>query len=189
LSESVRSFLAFDLDAETVRKRLAAAQKLLVQTGADLKLVESQNIHLTIRFLGDIRVSLVEKIYGEMKGLNFVPFDFHISGLGAFPDLRYPRVLWAGMTEGADQMKSIFSQLEPRMQMLGFAADPKGFSPHLTIARVRSGLRRTELADLIKKNENYDFGTIRATCIRLKRSELTPRGPIYSTLREYCPQQ
>jgi 2'-5' RNA ligase len=188
MPESIRSFLAFDMENDTVMNRLKAAQALLVQTGADLKLVEPQNIHITVRFLGDITPDTAEKIFEEMKKIQFTPFNVQISGLGVFPDLHYPRVVWAGMTEGADQLKNVFTQLEPRLQGLGFTPDPKGFSPHLTIARVRSGTNKTQLAEFINKNANYDFGAIKAECLRLKKSDLTPKGPIYSTFKEFCPQ-
>jgi 2'-5' RNA ligase len=189
MSELIRSFLAFDLENEAVRKKLAAAQNLLVQTGADLKLVEPQNIHMTIRFLSDITPDMVEKVFEEMKKVQFAPFDARINGLGAFPDLHYPRVVWAGITEDADQMKNVFSQLEPRLQRLGFTPDPKGFNPHLTIARVKSGKNKAHLAEFITKNATYDFGTVNAKCLRLKKSDLTPRGPVYATLKEFCPKQ
>jgi len=188
MTESIRSFLAFDMENDTVLNRLKAAQALLVQTGADLKLVEPQNIHITVRFLGDITPDTAEKIFEEMKKTQFTPFNVQISGIGVFPDLRYPRVVWAGMTEGADQLKNIFTQLEPRLRGLGFAADPKGFSPHLTIARVRSGTNKAQLAEFVSKNANYDFGAIKAECLRLKKSDLTPKGPIYSTIKEFCSQ-
>jgi len=186
VSESIRSFLAFDIENDTVRNRLAKAQALLIQTGADIKLVETENIHVTLRFLGDISTSLVEKIFSEMKKAEFGPFNVHIKGLGVFPDLHYPRVVWAGMTDGADQLRSIFGQLEPKLRALGFAPDSKGFSPHLTIARVRSGRNKAQLAEFITENADCEFGEIRAECIRLKKSVLSPRGPTYSTLKEFC---
>jgi 2'-5' RNA ligase len=189
VAESIRSFMAFDLNSDAVLKRLREAQSLLVGTGADLKPVEPQNIHVTVRFLGNIMPSMVEKVYEEMVKVQFVPFDVKVHGVGAFPDVRYPRVCWAGITEGADQLRSIFSQLEPRLRGLGFAADPKGFSPHLTIARVRSGRNKAELAKWITENASFDFGVIKAECLKLKRSDLTPKGPIYSTLKEFCPQE
>jgi 2'-5' RNA ligase len=188
MPEPIRSFLAFDIESDTVLNRFAAAQKLLVQTGADLKLVEPQNIHVTIRFLGNITPTMVEKIFDVMQQVQFAPFDVQINGLGAFPDLRYPRVVWAGITSGADQLKSVFSQLEPRLRGFGFAPDSKGFSPHLTIARVRSGRNKVQLAEFVTENANYDFGGIKAECLRLKKSDLTPKGPVYSTLKEVCPQ-
>jgi len=188
MTEFIRSFLAFDIENPEVIERMETAQNLLVRTGADLRLVQPRNIHLTIRFLGGIQPQLVEKVFEEMKKVQFTPFEARIAGLGAFPDLHYPRVVWAGITDGADQLKDVFSQLEPRLQRLGFAPDPKGFSPHLTIARVRSGKNKSQLADLVAKNANYNFGTVKAQCLRLKRSILSPKGPTYSTLKEICPQ-
>lgn len=187
MSEMVRSFVAFDIDSDSVRKKLTEVQALLVKTGADLKVVAPENIHVTMRFLGDVRMDGVEKIYEGMKKALFVPFVVKIQGVGAFPDVRYPRVVWAGITQGANDLRSISSQLEPHLMALGFAPDPKGFSPHLTIARVRSSRNKAELAKFIVENKSYDFGAIRAACLRLKKSDLTPKGPIYSTLKEVCP--
>lgn len=189
VAEGIRSFIAFDIDSESVLKRMTEVQTMLTKTGADLKLVEPKNIHMTLRFLGNITPSTVEKIFEEMKKVQFAPFDVRLHGVGAFPNPRYPRVVWAGITQGADQLRSIFEQLEPKLLGLGFAPDPKGFSPHLTIARVRSGRNRVELAKCLSENENCEFGVIDAKCLKLKRSDLTPRGPIYSTLKEFCPQQ
>jgi 2'-5' RNA ligase len=188
MPESIRSFLAFDIESDTVLNRLATAQRQLVQTGADLKLVEPQNIHITIRFLGNIMPATAEKIFEEMKNVQFAPFNVQIKGIGAFPNPRYSRVVWAGITDGADQLKSVFSQLEPHLRGLGFTPDHRGFSPHLTIARVRSGRNKQQLAEFITENANYEFGTVNAKCLRLKKSTLTPKGPIYSTLKEFCPQ-
>jgi 2'-5' RNA ligase len=188
MPEPIRSFLAFDIESDTVLNRLAAVQRLLVQTGADVKLVKPQNIHITVRFLGNITPAMVEKIFDAMKQVQFAPFNVQMKGLGAFPDLRYPRVVWAGITDGADQLKTVFSQLEPRLRGLGFSPDHKGFSPHLTVARIRSGRNKAHLADFITENANCDLGTIKAQCLRLKKSDLTPKGPIYSTLKEVCPQ-
>ena len=187
MSEQIRSFIAFDMQSEQVLSRLAAAQKLLVETGVDLKPVAPQNIHITLRFLGDISPSMVEKVYDAIKNVKFTPFTIQLQGLGVFPSLNYPRVVWAGMTQGAEELKNIFTQLEPQIRALGFAADAYGFSPHLTIARVRSGINKQHLAELVMKKANYEFGIIKADCLRLKRSQLSPKGPTYTTLREYCP--
>ncbi|MCW4030273.1 MAG: RNA 2',3'-cyclic phosphodiesterase [Candidatus Bathyarchaeota archaeon] len=187
MSEQIRSFIAFDIQNDSVMSRIAAAQRLLIQTNADLKLVEPVNIHVTVRFLGAISPEMVEKVYAAMKNIKFSPFTIRLNGLGVFPTLNYPRVVWAGIKDGAEQLRSIFEQLEPQIHDLGFAPDPNGFSPHLTIARVRSGANKQRLVDLVQRQEDYDFGVIRADCLRLKKSELTPRGPTYTTLKEYCP--
>ncbi|MEM3784980.1 MAG: RNA 2',3'-cyclic phosphodiesterase [Candidatus Bathyarchaeia archaeon] len=187
MSESIRSFIAFDLENPVVKDKILEIQRALAKTGADLKLVEPENIHITLRFLGNISLSMVEKIFGEMKKVQFSSFDIKICGLGAFPNVRYPRVVWAGITQGAEQLQNIFNQLEPQLRRLGFKPNPKGFSPHLTIARVKSGRNKAELAKFIGEHSNYEFGVVKAECLRLKRSDLTPKGPVYSTLREFCP--
>jgi 2'-5' RNA ligase len=188
MSEFVRGFLAFDIENEDVKKKLTHMQTQAVQTGADLKLVEPENIHMTIRFLGDITLNMANKIFEEMKKIQFKPFPVQLTGLGVFPSLNYPRVLWAGIAQGAEQLQNVVNQIEPKLQNLGFPPDHNPFSPHLTIARVRSAQNKSELADFVTKNVKYDFGTVEAKCLRLKRSELTPKGPVYSTLKEYCPK-
>jgi len=185
----IRSFIAFDIDSESILKKITGVQNLLIKTGAGLKLVKPENIHITVRFLGNITPNMVEKIFEEMKKVQFAPFDVKMHGIGAFPHLRYPRVLWTGITEGADQLRNIFNQLEPRLRGLGFAPDTRGFSPHLTIARVKSGRNKAELVKCITENANCELGIVKAECLRLKRSDLTPKGPIYSTLKEFCPQK
>jgi len=188
MSQFVRGFLAFEIEDLAVRKSLTDMQMRAMQTGADLKPVEPGNIHMTIRFLGDITLDMADKVYAEMQKTQFKPFHVQLMGLGVFPSLSFPRVLWAGIAQGADQLQNIFSQIEPMLQNLGFSPDRNGFSPHLTIARIRSARNKQLLADFVMKNAKYDFGSIEAGCLRLKRSELTPKGPIYTTLKEYCPE-
>lgn len=189
MAESIRSFISFDIENDAVLRRIAEVQKVLSNTGADLKLVEPRNIHVTIRFLGNIRPPMVEKIYSAMKEVQFSPFDIKIEGIGVFPNLQYLKVVWVGMAEGSGEMKDISTQLEPRLRKLGFPPDRKGFSPHLTIARVRSGRNKDELAKCIRENVDQEFGTFAGECLNLKKSDLTPKGPIYSTLKEFCPQK
>jgi len=186
MSETVRSFIAFDIDNELVVRRLSEIQGMLVNTGANLKLVKPQNIHVTMRFLGNITLHMVDLIHEEMKQVSFTPFDIELKGLGAFPSLRYARVVWTGIRKGADELVNVFNQLEPRLRKLGFKPDRKGFSPHLTIARVRTGRHKAELVKCVEELADYEFGVIKADCLRLKKSVLTPKGPIYTTLREVC---
>jgi len=185
--QQIRSFIAFDMENDSVLNRIASIQKTLMQTNADLKMVEPKNIHITVRFMGPINPDMIEKIYVAMKNVKFTPFNIQLTGMGLFPTVNYPRVVWAGITDGAEQLKSIFEQLEPQIHDLGFASDPNGFSPHLTIARVRSGANKQRLVDFVERQEFYDFGNIRASCLRLKKSQLSPKGPAYTTLKEYCP--
>ena len=184
MSETIRSFIAFEIENELVVRRLSEVQNMLVNTGADLKLVKPQNIHVTMRFLGNISPPMVDLIHEEMKQISFAPFEIELKGLGAFPSLRYARVVWAGIQKGADELVKVFDQLEFRLRRLGFKPDPKGFSPHLTIARVRTGRHKAELLKCLEDLTDYEFGIIKADYLRLKKSVLTPKGPIYTTLGE-----
>jgi 2'-5' RNA ligase len=184
MSETIRSFVAFDIDNELVLRRLSEVQNMLVNTGADLNPVKPQNIHVTMRFLGNISQLMIDLIHEEMKHVSFAPFDIELRGLGAFPSLRYARVVWAGIQKGADELVNISNQLEPRLSRLGFKPDPKGFSPHLTIARIRTGRHKAELVKCVEDLADYEFGIIKADYLRLKKSVLTPKGPIYTTLKE-----
>ena len=189
MSGTIRSFFAFDIEDNRIVRLMSDVQGMLANTGADLKLVTPQNIHLTVRFLGDIHPPMIDAIYEEMKQLSFSPFTIEIRGLGAFPKPNYPRVVWAGIKKGANELADVFEQLEPRLRGLGFKPDNKGFSPHLTIARVRTGRNKARLAEAIRELEDYEFGTVKAECLMLKKSDLTPRGPIYTNLREVCGKQ
>ncbi len=187
MSESLRSFIAFDIDNEAVLTRLKEFQQAITETGADLKLVKPENIHMTIRFLGNIAPYMVDRVFDVIRQVKFKPFRMTLRGVGAFPNPRNPRVVWAHIREGAEQLRVISEQLETSLVRLGFAPDRKGFTPHLTVARVRSGKNRPELTSYIHSNADYEFGIIDAKCLRLKRSVLTPQGPIYSILKEFCP--
>ncbi|MEM1550827.1 MAG: RNA 2',3'-cyclic phosphodiesterase [Candidatus Bathyarchaeia archaeon] len=184
--ELIRSFIAFDIEDENVVRELSKVQSALLECGADIKPVEAENIHITMRFLGEIPSIMIEKIYDEMSRVVFSPFDVEIKGLGAFPNIRHINVIWAGIGKGVNELRNVYYQLEPSLQKLGLRPDDKGFSPHITIARVRGGRRREELTQIIRRYEDYRFGIIKARCLRLKKSVLTSRGPIYSTLREVC---
>ena len=189
MSEFVRAFLAFEIEDEGVKKNLIDIQTCALETGADLKLVEPENIHMTLRFLGDVTLNMAEKVFVEMQKVQFKPFQVVLASLGVFPSLNYPRVLWAGITQGAEKLQNVVSQLEPNLQGLGFLPERNPFSPHLTIARVRSAMNKPQLADFVTKNAKRDFGSFEVRCLKLKRSDLTPRGPIYYTLKEYCPSR
>ena len=186
MPEPIRSFIAFDINNEEVLKRLSEAQEKLAETGAALKLVKLENIHITMRFLGNIQLNMVDRIHSEMEQVAFAPFDVEIRGVGAFPKPKYPRVVWAGIKKGAEELENIFKQLESRLQNLGFKPDSKGFSSHITIARVKTGRNKAELVHCINELTSYEFGVLKADCLKLMKSVLTPKGPIYSTIKEVC---
>ncbi|MEA2089160.1 MAG: RNA 2',3'-cyclic phosphodiesterase [Thermoproteota archaeon] len=187
MSQTIRSFIAFDLENPSILEQISKTQNQLTQTGANLKLVKPRNVHVTLRFLGNVTQNMVNQIYEKMKKVSFKPFDIEIQGVGVFPKPTHIRVIWIGVRKGADELVNIFNQLEPQLQSLGFKPDRKGFTPHLTIARVKGSRHKTELIKRIRELSDQKFGVVKGKCLRLKKSVLTPKGPIYSILKEVCP--
>jgi len=159
-------------------------QRSIVDLGADLKLVHPDNIHITLRFLGNTLIGILGKIHEEMERVSSTSFEIELKGMGAFPNVQRANIIWIGVTKGADRLSDIFAQLEPRIRRLGFPPDNKGFSPHITVARLRSGRNKSLIADFLGKMSDYEFGVMEAKLLQLKSSQLTPQGPVYSTLYE-----
>ena len=182
MSEKIRSFISIDITDQNLLDKIVGIQRSLLETGADLKTVEPENLHLTLRFLGEIPRSTLELVRGELKSLRFNRFKLNLYGLGAFPNLRRINVVWIGVREGKENLKEVAKKVEFMLKKLGFPPDPKGFSPHLTIARVRTGKNRDRLIDFIGRFQGYEVGWMEVDSVRLKKSTLTPKGPIYTTI-------
>ena len=187
MPDTIRSFIAFEIDNASVLERISTIQKLLSELNVDVRLVKPENIHITLRFLGNIKINTIKDIFEFMKNVQFTPFDVNIDGIGVFPNLRYPRVIWAGITQGTNQLSSISMQLNKQLRTKGFISDSRSFSPHITFARIKSGKNKSEISKYINEYINFKFGIVRAECLVLKKSELTPKGAIYSTIKSYCP--
>jgi len=181
-NERVRSFVAIDIDNPETLSAVSSAQRDLMATGADLKTVEPKNMHLTIWFLGEIPYQTLENVKEALSGLKFSPFDFRLAGIGYFPGGRSVRVIWAGIQDPAGQLNHIYTQLCERLGPLGFKPEHRGFSAHLTLARVRSNRGRDALLAKIADIRAAVLGQQHVDSVKLKRSVLTPKGPIYSDL-------
>jgi len=185
LSEDrIRSFIAVDIDDQRVLDSLRDLQRALGETGAEVKLVEVDNLHVTIRFLGDVSQGSVDKICGIMDEIEFQSFDVELREVGVFPSMTRVNVVWVGIERGNLELLRIFNQLEQKLEGIGFKPDGRGFSPHITVARVRSGRKIKDLADAVSNMKNMGFGVFNVNSVKLKKSDLTPKGPIYSTLHE-----
>ena len=183
-NELTRSFVAVDLNDDRVLDNILKTQQTLLRTGADIKPVERENIHITLRFLGEIKQERVQEIIEQMKQIQFARFTADFRGLGVFPGLHRPTVIWIGIEKGAEELSRIFETLEQGLKALGVRPDSKGFTPHLTIARVKSGRNRAELVRTISELRDVEFGSMNVDSVRLKKSTLTPKGPIYEDLYE-----
>ncbi|RLG59105.1 MAG: RNA 2',3'-cyclic phosphodiesterase [Candidatus Hydrothermarchaeota archaeon] len=152
-----------------------------------LKLVSPENLHITLKFLGEVEESKVEKIHESMRQAleKFDSFSISFKGMGVFPSLRYIRVIWVGVERNRERIIEMQKALEQELEKLNFKRE-KEFSPHLTLARVKFLGEKQKILKLISKFENVEFGELRVEKVRLKKSRLTPQGPIYTTVREIC---
>ncbi|OYT55843.1 MAG: RNA 2',3'-cyclic phosphodiesterase [Candidatus Hecatellales archaeon ex4484_218] len=180
--EKIRSFIAVDIEDKSLQDKIVILQQDLMGTGANLKFVEPENLHLTLRFLGEIPSSILEQVCRELKTLKFNVFNLNLQGVGAFPNLRRINVVWVGVKEGAENLKQIAQKVELTVRKLGFPPDPKGFSPHLTIARLKTGKNKDKLASFLENFQDYEVGWMIVNTIKVKKSTLTPKGPIYTTI-------
>lgn len=148
-----------------------------------LRVVPAENLHLTLKFLGDVEEgivpSLMEAVERAAEGVP--PATLTLRGTGAFPNLRRPRVVWVGVEDG-ESLVTVARRLEEGLEPMGFARERRRFSPHLTVARVKGGRGREAVVRVAQEYEEEGFGEQRVDAIRLKRSELTPRGAIYHDL-------
>lgn len=179
-----RIFVAIDIPSADVVKKLAAVRDELVMTGADLKPVEDENLHITLRFIGEVEDEVVRKVCEALREIKFKAFGVRVKGLGAFPTVARPRVIWAGVAEGSRELVSLHLDVERKLRSLGIPPEREEFVPHITLARVKSPRKSRELADAIARYADYDFGFFEASRFVLKESTLTPRGPIYKDVCE-----
>ena len=181
MSERIRSFIAVDIPDGL----LAGIEPLIADlagVGGDLKIVKTENLHFTIKFLGNIEEEMIGSIRGCMEEVSpLLGFDLKVGGLGAFPNARRPRVLWIGTRSQDDRMVKLARDLDQRLSNLGFARE-KSYVPHLTLARARNRPGGQAISSFLARVGEVDLGTMRVDSVTLKRSVLTPRGPIYSDL-------
>lgn len=180
----MRLFIALPLETG-VEEQLGNTISLMKQKGGSVKWVAPQNIHLTVKFLGDTEESLVDRIKEQIDtaASDYEPVRSRIDRVGAFPNLRRPRVIWAGLAEGIEALAQIAADIDGRMHSLGWEKETRRFKPHLTLGRVRDSRDLENLAAFIK---DYEMAELPFTFDRLVlfKSTLMPRGPIYDRLYE-----
>ena len=183
-AEELRTFISIDVEDPSILSKVQSAQASLRQVGADLKIVGGQNVHVTMKFLGDVQRGMLSQVGQALDKLKFSPFTLELKGVGAFPNTNRISIIWIGIGMGAVEVERIYDQVESELSILGFKRENRSFNPHITIARVRSGRRRDELAGFVTKLSDNSFGSFKAEKVSLKQSILRPSGPEYRTLHE-----
>ena len=172
----MRTFVAIEVNNKDV---LNSIHKIQTELNIKAKSVELHNMHFTVQFLGEVSEEMIGKISDALNSIEFSSFSISFASIGVFPKPNSPRVIWIGVTDGINELEKLAGMIRSKLSHLGFSPDKK-FKPHVTIFRVKNKIE--DLSSKLEKFSSCSFGKQLVSEIKLKKSELTSTGPIYTDL-------
>lgn len=193
----MRIFVAVDITEPMIRdniKKLQAELAAAAQSNpASIRMVDAGILHYTLQFLGEVSSDAIQGIVDALSSVKFVPFDLKVARVGAFPNVKSPRIIWVGGTTqqattnyndtSTSGLAHLAQKVSDVLESLGHIRD-KPFKAHSTISRVKNKNRDVDVADILRKESDLTFGIQKVQSFKLKESRLTPRGPVYTDLAE-----
>ena len=183
----IRAFIALDIPKEIQDCLVTVSSKLKEQIGdVPIRWVAPQNIHLTLKFLGDVSFNNIEVLKESIKteAAGHQPMVFSVGGVGAFPKIRNPRVIWVGV-EAPPEMIALQRGIDAQTTRIGYSPDRRPFSPHLTLGRVSRNAKAQEIrkvGDVLSNSTIGFLGVGRVNAVHLYRTDLEPDGAVYTQL-------
>ena len=175
----MRAFVAIEIYSNEIINLISKFQS---EININAKPVEPPNLHFTLQFLGDISQDMAEKVMISLNSIKFSSFMVNFKGIGVFPKLKFPRVVWIGTDEnGGKSLVELSKKVENALTPLGFSVD-KPFKPHITVFRIKNKIG--DISKELDKFKSIDFGIQEITGFKLKQSVLSSKGPVYSDLME-----
>jgi len=175
----MRTFVAIEISNDEI---INSIKKFQDSIKIDANPVKLNNFHFTLQFLGEITDETSKKIIKALNSIEFTSFSVNLKGVGVFPKPEFPRVIWIGTDEnGGNMLIELSKRVEKVLAPLGFSSD-KPFKPHITVFRIKKKIGN--ITNELKNQKITDFGIQKIVNIKLKKSELTSKGPIYSDLAE-----
>lgn len=175
----MRAFVAIEIYSNEIINLISKFQS---EININAKPVEPHNLHFTLQFLGDISQDIAEKVMISLNSVKFSSFMVNFKGVGVFPKVKFPRVVWIGTDEnGGNSLIELAKKVENALIPLGFSVD-KPFKPHITVFRIKNKIG--DISKELDKFKSIDFGTQAITGFKLKQSVLSSKGPVYSDLME-----
>ncbi|MFQ5432916.1 MAG: RNA 2',3'-cyclic phosphodiesterase [Nitrospinota bacterium] len=181
--ESVRAFIAAQI-GDKLREALSGVIDELKKSDPYVKWIKPENLHVTLKFLGEVEADKIDAIKSEMQNIaaSDKPFSLSVSGIGVIPNPRYPRVVYSNLVDNDQKLKNLSQRLDEAMTLLGFEPEERDFLPHLTIGRVKSFKAKSLLIMKIREFHKREIGTLDVRSVRLIKSELMPAGAIYTEM-------
>jgi len=177
----MRCFVAVECPGE-VKEKLLCVEREISGLG-DMTLVRPENMHLTMKFLGEIPEDRVGSVSSALSAIDYKAYTITVKGIGVFPKPDYVRVIWVGV-EDFGMTTNLASRIDEAVLPLGFPKDDK-FHPHITIARVKFVKDRNALKNLLQSKTGEAYGEYKAERMVLMKSILSPKGPEYSVIKEF----
>ncbi|MBA3035154.1 MAG: RNA 2',3'-cyclic phosphodiesterase [Desulfobacterium sp.] len=183
MSDTIRAFIALKLP-ENILTSIKNIQKDLKQYGFPVRWVKPENIHLTLKFFGNIDESDVANAKAAVSDCadNFSPLSLFAKGIGVFPTIMRPRVIWVGISGEIPLLLSLQNTLEKRLEEYGFKKEERPFQGHLTLGRFKDKANNGKLIEAIRKYQKFDSEVFTAQEFVLFKSDLKPQGPVYTEL-------
>ena len=172
----MRVFVAIEVSNKDV---LNSIHKIQAELNIKAKPVELHNMHFTVQFLGEVSEEMVGKISDALNSIEFSSFSISFASIGVFPKPNSPRVIWIGTDDGVNKLEKLAEMIRSKLSHLGFSPDKK-FKPHVTIFRVKNKIE--DLPSKLEKFSSCSFGKQLVSEIKVKKSELSNQGSIYTDL-------
>lgn len=181
MTDNFRAFIAIDLPS-SIRSSLGETQEILKSFGLRAKWVRPQNIHLTLKFLGNIDSDDVDKIIAAMTltANDFKGVSLSAKEIGVFPGIRRPRVIWAGLNGQLEILQNLQQTLDGHLADLGFAKETRSFKGHLTLGRVKARIAAVRMKTALDQLKGFESESFETREIILFKSELRPTGAVYT---------
>ena len=178
----VRSFICVEINNSEVVSRIEELISKIKFEG--VRLVKSHQLHLTLKFLGEVSEAQIKSIKQAIQTIESSSFDISLEGIGCFPNLNYIRVVWIGIKEGSESLKHLAELVEEKLNPIGFPKEKRRFSPHLTLGRIKKlrNADKKQLTAIIQNSKTIPIGYQVIDELILKKSTLTPKGAIYENL-------
>jgi 2'-5' RNA ligase len=179
-ADEIRTFICIEIP-ESIKSRISKLQETLQQIDAQVSWSKPSNIHLTVKFLGNVESSRIERLSKalERSASGISPFEIEIGGVGCFPSPRSPRVLWVGVSTIPEQLRQLHANIDDQLAREGFEREKRKFSPHLTLGRIRAPHNSAKVAEALIAT-GFAAEAFIANDLILMRSDLKPTGSIYT---------
>jgi 2'-5' RNA ligase len=185
MSETIRTFIAAELPGKIISS-ISRVQENIRSYGFKIRWVRPENIHLTLKFLGNVKKADIEKvgevIFESVQG--YSPITLRAKGIGTFPGIKRPRVIWVGISGQLDLIIGLHKTLDEKLETIGFPRENRSFKGHLTLGRIKAKIDPKRFGDALIEFVGFESESFVADRIILFKSELKPTGAVYTKLVE-----